>query len=52
LLSWTGGIAPYDVQSTTNLAPANWQDVSGPISSNTFFATPTNDVLFYRVGGE
>lgn len=52
LLSWTGGIAPYDVQSTTNLAPPNWQDVSGPISSNSFFLIPSNCVMFYRVGGE
>lgn len=52
LLSWTGGIAPYDVQSTTNLSPPSWQDASGPISSNTFFLTPTNDLMFYRVGGE
>jgi hypothetical protein len=52
LLSWTGGIAPYDVQSTTSLAPPGWQDLSGPISSNTFSVMPTNDVMFYRVGGE
>lgn len=52
LLSWTGGIAPYDVQCTTNLAPPFWQDVSGSIPSNSFFLTPTNDMMFYRVGGE
>lgn len=52
LLSWTGGIAPYDVQFTTNLAPTSWQDFSGTIGSNSFSLLPTNGVMFYRVGGE
>lgn len=52
LLSWTGGIAPYQVLSTTNLANPDWQTIAGPISSNSLFLTPSNDVMFYQIGGE
>jgi hypothetical protein len=52
LLSWTGGIAPYAVQSTTNLAYPDWQDVAEDISSNSLFLTPSNDMEFYQIGGE
>lgn len=52
LLSWTGGIAPYQVLSSTNLANPVWQTVVGPINSNSLFLNSSNDVMFYRIGGE
>jgi Putative Ig domain len=52
LLEWSGGIPPYQVQSTTNLLSPDWQDVGGAISSNSLSLTATNDVMFYRIGGQ
>jgi hypothetical protein len=52
LLSWSGGIAPYQVEAATNLSSPDWQIFAGPISSNSFSITGTNDVMFYRVGGQ
>jgi hypothetical protein len=52
LLSWSSGIAPYQVQATTNLLDPNWQNVGGTISSNSLSVTPTNDAMFYRIIGQ
>jgi hypothetical protein len=52
LLSWSGGIPPYQVQATTDLGSPNWQNFGGPISSNSLSITPTNDATFYRIGGQ
>jgi hypothetical protein len=52
LLSWSGGNPPYQVQTTTDLANPNWQDFGGLTSSNSLSITPTNDVTFYRIGGQ
>jgi Pro-kumamolisin, activation domain/Bacterial Ig domain len=51
-LSWTGGIAPYQVQLTTNLAAPTWENVGGPVSSNSLPLTPTNAATFYRIYGQ
>ncbi|HEV2434478.1 MAG TPA: putative Ig domain-containing protein, partial [Verrucomicrobiae bacterium] len=51
-LSWTGGIAPYQVQLTTNLATPTWENVGGPVSSNSLSLTPTNAATFYRIYGQ
>jgi Putative Ig domain/Galactose oxidase, central domain len=52
LLSWSGGIPPYQVQATTNLLSPDWQDISGPVSGNSLSITATNDAVFYRIGGQ
>jgi hypothetical protein len=52
LLSWSGGIAPYQVQATTDLLNPNWQIVGGTINGNSLSVTPTNDATFYRIVGE
>ncbi|HTJ00340.1 MAG TPA: protease pro-enzyme activation domain-containing protein [Dongiaceae bacterium] len=52
LMSWTGGIAPYQVQMSTNLTTNGWLDVSGTISTNLFEITPSNGGAFYRVIGQ
>ena len=52
LLSWSGGNPPYQVQATTDVGNPNWQNVGGPTSSNSLSIAPTNDVTFYRIGGQ
>ena len=52
ILNWTGGIAPFQVQMTTNLADPNWLVVGDSISSNTFIIAPTNSAEFYRIMGQ
>jgi len=51
-LSWSGGIAPYQVQSTTNLADPVWEDVGGTTSGFNLLLTPSNAAGFYRVFGQ
>ena len=50
-LSWTGGIGPFQIQTTTNLADPNWVDVGDPITGNSVLITPTNSPAFYQVVG-
>ncbi len=52
VLSWTGGIAPYQVQMTTNLANPIWQPVGDPLFNTTFSISATNDAAFFRVQGQ
>jgi hypothetical protein len=52
LLNWTGGVAPYQVQMTTNLANPNWENVGGPISAGSLPLAPGgNSMTFYRIFG-
>jgi hypothetical protein len=51
LLSWAGGISPYQVQQATDLGNPVWQNISGSISTNSLALTPTNAAAFYRVAG-
>jgi hypothetical protein len=51
-MTWSGGVGPYQLQMSTNLALPNWVNVGGPISSNTFNLSPTNPAVFYRVVGQ
>ena len=51
VLSWTGGIAPYQVQVTTNLANPIWENLGGPVSDNNVTVACTNAAAFYRVLG-
>jgi predicted alpha-1,6-mannanase (GH76 family) len=52
LLNWVGGIAPYQVQWTTNLLEPIWQDLNETVSSNNLLVSPTNEAAFYRVYGQ
>ena len=52
LLSWTGGIAPFQVQLATNLASPLWQNLGAPVSANSMFLAPTNVTGFFRVFGQ
>jgi hypothetical protein len=51
LLSWFGGIAPFQVQFTTDLLNPGWQNLGAPIGSNSLLVSPTNDSAYYRVFG-
>lgn len=52
LLSWTGGISPYQVQMTTNLENPNWSDVGGLVGGNSLTISPTNTATFYQILGQ
>ena len=52
-LNWSGGISPYQVQMTTNLANPDWQNIGGPVTgSTTLSITPSNAATFYRITGQ
>ena len=51
-LNWAGGIGPYQVQWTTNLASPVWQNVGAPISASSLLLSPTNGAAFYRISGQ
>ena len=51
-LTWSGGLAPYQLQMTTNLANPIWQNVGNPISGTNILITPSNSAAFYRVVGQ
>jgi hypothetical protein len=52
LLSWTGGIAPYQVQATTNPASPFWENFGTPSGANNLLIARTNEATFYRVFGQ
>jgi hypothetical protein len=52
MLNWAGGIAPYQVQQTTNLISPSWQNLGAPVSANNCLVSPTNGTVFYRVYGQ
>jgi hypothetical protein len=52
VLGWTGGVAPYQVQSTTNLVNPAWQNVGGPTSGTNVILAPGNGAAFYRIQGQ
>jgi hypothetical protein len=51
-LNWTGGVAPYQVQMTTNLSNPDWENLGGTISGNNLIILPTNAATFYRILGQ
>jgi len=51
-LSWSGGIAPYQVQWATNLADPVWEIFQGTVNGNSLTVSPTNEAAFYRVLGQ
>jgi hypothetical protein len=52
LLNWTGGIAPYQVQASTDLVNSVWQNFGAPINGNGLSITPSNNATFYRIIGQ
>lgn len=51
-LNWSGGVSPYQVQMTTNLANPDWQDVGGTTTGGVLSITPSNAATFYRIIGQ
>jgi hypothetical protein len=51
-LSWTGGIAPYQIQAATNLFAPVWENWGSPINGNSMIIMPTNTAQFYQVQGQ
>jgi hypothetical protein len=52
VLSWTGGVGPYQVQSTTNISPTFWINLGAPTNGNSVIVAPTNTSAFYRIIGQ
>ena len=52
MLNWGGGVGPYQVQWTTNLANPNWQSLGAVMSVTNLLVSPTNRTTFYRIGGQ
>jgi len=52
ILNWTGGIAPFQVQMSTNLSQPNWTVLGDSISSNMFIIDSTNSAEYYRILGQ
>jgi hypothetical protein len=52
LLSWSGGIAPYQVQMSTDLTQSGWIDLGAPVTNTSGVVIPSNTAAFYRVVGQ
>jgi hypothetical protein len=52
LLSWTGGIAPYQVQMTTNLSSLTWQPFGPPTNATSLLVPASDPAGFYRILGQ
>lgn len=50
-LEWSGGVAPYQVQTATNLGTPDWQNL-GPETSSTSLSLPVGDSpAYFRIVG-
>jgi hypothetical protein len=47
-LGWSGGVPPYQVQSSTNLT-AGWQNLGGSTSGSNIVIPSANGACFYRI---
>jgi hypothetical protein len=52
LLSWSGGVGPYQVQTATIIDSPAWLNLGPPISGTNLVISPTNDASFYRIQGQ
>ena len=52
LLSWAGGIAPYQVQVATNPSAPVWLSLGPPVSNNSLLVPRSNPAAFYRISGQ
>jgi hypothetical protein len=52
VLTWAGGVGPYQVLMTTDLVNVSWQAIAGPINTNTFSIPMTNAAAFYKISGQ
>jgi uncharacterized repeat protein (TIGR03803 family) len=52
LLSWTGGIAPYQVLMMTNLNGSVWQNIGSRTNATNLLLLPSNAAAFYHIQGQ
>ena len=52
MLNWTGGIAPYQLQMTTNLLNPAWQNLGAPMSGSSLSVPLTNAAAYFRIYGQ
>jgi hypothetical protein len=52
LLGWSGGVAPYQVQTTTNLGIPGWQNIGDSTSATNLILSPSDAGAFYRIQGQ
>jgi hypothetical protein len=52
VLNWTGGQAPYQVEAATVLVNPDWQPIATSLNTNSYYLSPTNSALFFRVKGQ
>jgi len=50
-LTWSGGLPPWQLQSTTNLAVPVWQNIGGAVNTTNHYLVPAAPNVFYRVRG-
>jgi len=48
-LDWVGGIPPYTVQWTSDIASPEWQDVGAPMMESEATITVDQDMAFFRI---
>lgn len=51
-LDWSGGLAPYQVQTATSVSNPDWQPLGGPTSATHLTPLPTDAAAFYRIVGQ
>jgi hypothetical protein len=51
LLTWSGGVAPYQVWQATDLSNPIWQNLGSPTGGTSLSVPATNWAAFYRVSG-
>jgi hypothetical protein len=52
LLGWSGGVPPYQVQVSSNLAVPGWQNLGSATSGTNLIFAPASAGKFYRVQGQ
>jgi uncharacterized repeat protein (TIGR03803 family) len=52
MLTWTGGIAPYQVKVTTDLNSPVWQNLGSPASVTNLVLSPSNVSAYYQIQGQ
>jgi uncharacterized repeat protein (TIGR03803 family) len=51
LLTWSGGIAPYQVSTASDLNATVWRNLDGPIIGTNMLLVPSNRNAYYHVQG-
>jgi len=52
LLTWSGGVPPYQVLTTTNPINPVWQVLGSPTTATNVVVSPTSTSLFYLIQGQ